>query len=95
MIFGSVCEMYCTKKITPGKNFSFSLHEQDQGAWFAATHAFCDLNFRLKVGTNVNSIHPTQDLCMHPAALVFVLILSQGTPTLSAPGPIIPLPLAS
>ena len=32
VIFGSVCEMYCTKKITPGKNFSFSLHEQDQGA---------------------------------------------------------------
>ena len=31
-IFGSVCEMYCTKKITPWKNFSFSLHEQDQGA---------------------------------------------------------------
>ena len=30
-IFGSVCEMYCTKKITPWKNFSFSLHEQDQG----------------------------------------------------------------
>ena len=53
MIFGSVCEMYCTKKITPGKNFSFSLHEQDQGALQAIQGA---------VGTKSGPPGPSSDL---------------------------------
>ena len=35
---------------------------------------------------SVKNIHPTQYLCMHPAALVFILILSQGCAFLSAWG---------
>ena len=31
-IFGSVCEMYGTKKMPPGKNAPQSMHQRDQGA---------------------------------------------------------------
>ena len=55
------------------------------GPWFVSvsvpTHEFWDV----KVCTNVNSIQPTQHLCMHPAPLVFVLILSQGATPPSQP----------
>ena len=41
--------MYCTKKITPWKNFSFSLHEQDQGALYDLKQAYVDGIPKLKL----------------------------------------------